>query len=100
MAQIATQTLEAAYREKFPGSAKLYERGSNTFPNGVTHDGRFMKPFPVYVDHAVGAKKYDIDGNEIIDYWMGHGSLLCRSRSLGPRIPVRATKQRSNGANG
>jgi glutamate-1-semialdehyde 2,1-aminomutase len=76
MAQIATQTLEAAYREKFPGSAKLYERGSNTFPNGVTHDGRFMKPFPVYVDHAVGAKKYDIDGNEIIDYWMGHGSLL------------------------
>lgn len=76
MSQIATQTLHAAYREKFPQSAKLYERARTLFPNGVTHDGRYLTPFPIYVDHALGSKKYTVEGEEIIDYWMGHGSLL------------------------
>jgi glutamate-1-semialdehyde 2,1-aminomutase len=76
MSQTVSPSLTAAYREKFPASAKLYERGKRVFPNGVTHDGRYLQPFPVYVEHALGSKKYDPDGNEIIDYWMGHGSLL------------------------
>src|SRR5215467_5143922 len=76
MAQLAPQNLVSAYQEKFPTSAALYERGKRLFPNGVTHDGRYLQPFPVYIEHAFGSKKYDPDGNEIIDYWMGHGSLL------------------------
>src|SRR5262249_47489739 len=76
MSQTATRTLDALYRDKFPASARLYEQGKKLFPDGVTHDGRYLKPFPVYVEHAAGAKKYDPDGNEIIDYWMGHGALL------------------------
>ncbi len=76
MSQTLTRRLDAIYREKFPASAKLYEEGKTLFPDGVTHDGRFLKPFPVYIEHAVGSKKYDPDGHEIIDYWMGHGSLL------------------------
>jgi glutamate-1-semialdehyde 2,1-aminomutase len=42
----------------------------------VTHDGRYLQPFPIYVDRAQGSKKYDVDGHEIIDYWVGHGALL------------------------
>ncbi|NOZ22219.1 MAG: aminotransferase class III-fold pyridoxal phosphate-dependent enzyme [Planctomycetes bacterium] len=42
-----------------------------------------MKPFPIYVDRAQGSRKWDVDGNELIDYWMGHGSLL-----LGHRHPT------------
>lgn len=76
MPQTTSATLLSAYREKFPASARLYERGQRLFPNGVTHDGRYLRPFPVYIEHALGSKKYDADGNEIIDYWMGHGSLL------------------------
>lgn len=76
MSQTVTRTIEGAYREKFRASAKLYEQALTLFPDGVTHDGRFLKPFPVYIDHASGSKKYDPDGNEIVDYWMGHGSLL------------------------
>src|SRR5215813_12291763 len=76
MSQTVAPSIAAAYLEKFPTSAKLYERGKRVFPGGVTHDGRFLQPFPVYVDHALGSKKYDPDGNEIIDYWMGHGALL------------------------
>ena len=33
-------------------------------------------PFPLYVEHAAGSRKRDVDGNEIIDYVMGHGALL------------------------
>jgi glutamate-1-semialdehyde 2,1-aminomutase len=68
--------IDELYREKFAGSAKLYERGMALFPSGVTHDGRFMKPFPIYAERAEGSKKFDVDGHEIIDYWMGHGALL------------------------
>ncbi|MCH7987638.1 MAG: aminotransferase class III-fold pyridoxal phosphate-dependent enzyme [Planctomycetes bacterium] len=76
MSQTLSQQIETAYQDKFPSSAKLYERGLSLFPNGVTHDGRFLKPFPIYVQHAAGSKKYDVDGNELIDYWVGHGAML------------------------
>jgi glutamate-1-semialdehyde 2,1-aminomutase len=46
------------------------------FPNGVTHDGRYLRPFPVYIDRSEGSLKYDVDGHPLIDYWMGHGALL------------------------
>src|SRR5690606_29086003 len=60
------------------------------FPSGITHDGRFLTPFPVYVDSANGAIKRSIDGPELIDFWSGHGALL-----LGHSHPeiVRAVQQ-------
>ncbi len=76
MSQVVTRQIEAAYREKFATSAKLYERGVKLFPNGVTHDGRYLQPFPIYVDRASGSIKTDVDGNETVDYWVGHGALL------------------------
>lgn len=76
MSQVLSASLETAYREAFPTSAKLYERACGIFPSGVTHDGRYLQPFPIYVERAAGSKKYDVDGHEIIDYWMGHGALL------------------------
>ena len=75
-ANSSTGRLDAAYRERFPGSAKLFERSSRLFPNGVTHDGRYLQPFPIFVAEALGSKKTDVDGHELIDYWMGHGALL------------------------
>ena len=76
MSQVLSQQIETAYSEKFSTSAKLYERGVSLFPSGVTHDGRYLQPFPVYVERAAGSKKYDVDGSEIIDYWVGHGAML------------------------
>ena len=31
---------------------------------------------PIYCVNAEGSKKRDVDGNEYIDYWMGHGALI------------------------
>ena len=73
---LAAASIETAFAEKFPTSAKLYDRAKNLFPSGVTHDGRYMTPFPVYANVADGSRKTDVDGNEIVDFWMGHGALL------------------------
>ncbi len=69
-------TIDAVYRAKFPLSAKLYERGRVLFPSGVTHDSRYLNPFPVYVKEASGSRKTTVEGHSLIDYWIGHGALL------------------------
>ena len=59
-----------------PASARLHARAAGLFPSGVTHDLRHFEPFPIVIDHAAGARKWDVDGNVILDYVMGHGALL------------------------
>ena len=71
-----TPKLADAYAESLPASRALYDRAKEIFPDGVTHDTRRMQPFPIYVERAEGAYKWDVDGNRYIDYWMGHGALL------------------------
>ena len=65
-----------SYTQPRPGSARLYAEALEVFPSGVTHDSRYMTPFPLYIDHAQGARKWDVDGNEYIDFVIGHGALL------------------------
>jgi glutamate-1-semialdehyde 2,1-aminomutase len=57
-------------------SRRLHGRALGIFPDGVTHDLRRNSPFPLYVGRASGSRKWDVDGNELIDYVMGHGALL------------------------
>ena len=72
----ATSSVIDTYRALHPKSQALYERARGVIPGGVTHDGRHLKPFPIYVDRAEGPLKWDVDGNEYVDYWMGHGALF------------------------
>ncbi|WP_397570865.1 aspartate aminotransferase family protein [Schlesneria sp. T3-172] len=83
-------TVEAAYRDKFPQSASLYERGKTVFPSGITHDARYLLPFPVFVKEAHGSRKTSVEGHSIIDYWVGHGALLL---GHGRREVVEAVQQ-------
>ena len=71
-----TETILDTYVRLHPRSAALYQESSRVFPSGVTHDVRYVTPFPVFVDRAQGARKWDVDGNEYIDYVMGHGALF------------------------
>src|SRR5438132_4019197 len=79
MAQATTlrgQTLTARFEDEFSNSRRLFEKAKGLFPNGVTHDLRYLEPFPIYVERALGAHKWDVDGHRLIDYWAGHGALL------------------------
>ena len=69
-------TIVQDFAERFAGSRAMHERARQVIPGGITHDGRFMKPFPPSIARAQGAYKWDVDGNRLIDYVMGHGSLL------------------------
>jgi glutamate-1-semialdehyde 2,1-aminomutase len=68
--------LTERYQAEFPTSRKLHEQARTLFPNGVTHDLRHLEPFPVYIDRAEGAYKWDLDGHRFIDFWSGHGAIL------------------------
>ena len=64
------------YRSRHPKSAALSERARQVIPGGITHDIRHLTPFPLYIERAAGSRKWDVDGHEYIDYWMGHGALF------------------------
>lgn len=64
------------YLERTPGSARRHEEARSLFPSGIVHDNRRTWPYGIYVTHATGARKWDVDGNEYVDYYGGHGSLL------------------------
>src|SRR5262245_8416834 len=70
------QTIQQHFEAEFVGSKQRFEKARRIFPDGVTHDSRRLEPFPIYVTHALGSRKWDVDGHELIDFWNGHGALL------------------------
>ncbi|HVA48101.1 MAG TPA: aminotransferase class III-fold pyridoxal phosphate-dependent enzyme [Pirellulales bacterium] len=71
-----TSAIIDAYRRRTVHSARLAQQAVEVFPGGVTHDGRILEPYPIYVERAAGPRKWDVDGNEYVDYAGGHGALL------------------------
>ncbi len=76
MTQSRHATIGEELETRHKKSAELYKEALDVFPGGVTHDSRYMRPFPMYVTHARGARKWDVDGNEYVDFFGGHGALL------------------------
>ena len=68
--------IERRYADLHPKCADLAATATELFPNSVTHDARNLKPFPYYITHGLGSHKWDVDGQDIIDYRTGHGSLI------------------------
>lgn len=82
------------YTQKYKKSQQLFTQGGRIIA-GSGHESRPQKPFPIFVENAKGAVKFDVEGNRIIDYQMGFGSLL-----LGHSHPVvmeKVAKRLENG---
>ena len=69
-------TIQSDYEAAFAGSHAMHERARRVISGGITHDGRYLAPFPPYIARAQGAHKWDVDGHELLDYAVGHGSLI------------------------
>jgi glutamate-1-semialdehyde 2,1-aminomutase len=54
----------------------LFERANKAVAGGVGHDMRYNDTAPTYITHARGSRKWDVDGNEYVDYGMGNAALL------------------------
>jgi len=64
------------YEAKFAKSKALFERARKVMPRGVSHDQWYADPFPIYMRRARGSHLWDIDGNEYVDYYGGHGGKM------------------------
>ena len=83
-----------AYESLHRGSRALAARAATVFPSGVTHDARAFEPFPIYVERAEGPRKWDVDGNEYVDFIGGHGALLLGHNRREVMDAVRSTLER------
>ncbi len=64
------------YFDQYAASNEMWERSRNAIVGGITHDGRHIKPFPPYMAKADGGYKWSIEGHKLIDFCVGHGSLI------------------------
>ena len=68
--------LTSEYRKKTRKSRKLYGRALKAFAGGVSHNARYYEPYPLFITKARGKYVWDVDGNRLTDYWMGHAALI------------------------
>ena len=74
---MSVENIVEKYIKTHPESQRLHRRAEKIFSaNGATHTGRIFDPFLPYITHAKGSREWDVDGNEYIDYSMGHGALI------------------------
>ena len=90
-AERARESIEAAYAARTARSAELSDAAARYLPSGVVHVSRYTRPHGLYASRASGARKWDIDGNEYIDYFGGHGALLLGHNE--PRVVAAASEQ-------
>jgi len=91
----ATLTLEEEYRATRKKSALLHERARKVMPSGIEHDARQMKPFPCYVERAEGGRKWDVDGNELLDCRSAHAAFILGHNP--PEVVAAVTEQLKRG---
>ncbi|PUA31446.1 MAG: hypothetical protein B9J98_06250 [Candidatus Terraquivivens tikiterensis] len=65
-----------AYEVRTNRSRALYEEAKRFLPGGVTYAIKYWEPYPVYVSRAKGSRVWDVDGNEYVDFWMGHAAII------------------------
>lgn len=70
----ANATILERYLAKTPGSEALARAARAVLPGGIVTDTRFFDPYGIYVERAAGAHKWDVDGNDYLDFFGGHGA--------------------------
>ena len=92
---ITDSPIVSSYLARTPRARELNRAAREVLPGGIVHDSRRMKPYGIYGDRALGSRKWDVDGNEYVDYYGGHGSLLLGHQH--PQVLEAITKQSAKG---
>lgn len=69
-------SIKSDYLAMTPGSKAWADRAKALLPDGVTADTRLFDPYGLYIKQAKGVNKVDVDGNEYLDFFGGHGALV------------------------
>ncbi len=54
----------------------LSQRARAALPGGVSHELRYWDPYPIFIERALGAEKWDVEGRRYIDFKMGSASQM------------------------
>jgi glutamate-1-semialdehyde 2,1-aminomutase len=71
-----TERQRAIHRERTAESGRTYERAAAVMPGGVPSAFQTGDPWPIYLDRGEGARVWDVDGNEYVDFHNGFG-VMC-----------------------
>jgi glutamate-1-semialdehyde 2,1-aminomutase len=85
----------AIHRERTAGSGRMFERASAVMPGGVPSQFQMNDPWPVYVKRGEGARVWDVDGNEYVDFHNGFG-VMCVGHA-NPTIAAAVKAQMDEG---
>lgn len=80
----------AIHRERTARSGELHARAAQVMPGGVPSQFQASDPWPVYLERGEGARVWDVDGNEYLDFHNGFG-VMC----VGHANPVIAAAVRA-----
>lgn len=67
---------EALLNARTPRSGEMFARADRVLAAGVASSYQLREPWPIYLDRGAGARVWDVDGNEMIDFHNGFGSMV------------------------
>ena len=71
-----TELEKAKLVERTRRSGEYFARASAVMPGGVPSQFQKNDPWPVYIERGEGARVWDVDGNEYVDFHNGFG-VMC-----------------------
>jgi glutamate-1-semialdehyde 2,1-aminomutase len=82
------------FRDRHPRSKELHEQGKASLMYGVPMNWmtRWPGDHPVYVDRAEGARFWDVDGNEFVDFCLGDTGGMA---GHAPKVAVEAIAEQA-----
>ena len=90
IAQLAERE-QQLLNERTQASRELYERARESLAGGVASAYQERDPWPIYLSHGEGSRVWDVDGNQMIDFHNGFGSMV---QGHGHPAIVRAVRER------
>ena len=85
---------ERRLNDRTPASAEMYARARRPLAGGVASSYQNRDPWPIYLERGEGPRMWDVDGNEMVDFHNGFGSMVqghanpAISRAVADRAPL------------
>jgi glutamate-1-semialdehyde 2,1-aminomutase len=64
------------FEERTRASRDLFERARRTLASGISSSFHGRDPYPVYIARGEGARVWDVDGNEYVDFHNGFSAMV------------------------
>jgi glutamate-1-semialdehyde 2,1-aminomutase len=66
----------STFAERTRESAAMFRRAARSLAGGVTSSFQRRDPWPIYVERGEGARVWDVDGNEYLDFHNGFSAMV------------------------